>query len=63
MSENGTCCLCGATYKYGNNPAPLAVGVDKLCCNRCNWEKVLPARGVRAEISYDEFVTRCATLI
>ncbi len=63
MSENGTCCLCGATYEFGNDPSPLAGGADKFCCDRCNWEKVLPARGIRVDISYDEFVKRCAALI
>lgn len=37
------CCLCGKDFEgYGNNPEPLA---DKgSCCDRCNAEKVIPAR-------------------
>ena len=37
------CCLCGAEFEgRGNNPAPLKDGGE--CCDRCNAEKVLPAR-------------------
>lgn len=38
-----TCCLCGAELKgHGNNPVPLAA--EGKCCDKCNAEKVLPAR-------------------
>ena len=38
-----TCCLCGGEFDgYGNNPAPLKESGE--CCDRCNAEKVLPAR-------------------
>ena len=38
------CVLCGSTVaEFGNNPDPLA-SVDERCCNRCNAEKVVPAR-------------------
>ena len=37
-----TCCLCGRYFKgYGNNAWPVSNG---KCCNKCNEEKVLPAR-------------------
>lgn len=36
------CCLCFEKFVgYGNNPMPLAEG---LCCDKCNAEKVIPAR-------------------
>lgn len=38
------CCLCGKEFEgYGNNPDPLASS-KKVCCDKCNWEKVIPAR-------------------
>ena len=38
-----TCCLCGEEFDgYGNNPAPLKESGE--CCDRCNAEKVIPAR-------------------
>ena len=38
-----TCCICGEIHiGYGNNPAP--VKNDGVCCDRCNAEKVIPAR-------------------
>jgi len=40
--EEVTCVLCGERIVgYGNNAAPLASG---KCCDRCNGERVLPAR-------------------
>ena len=39
------CVLCGKPLgigHYGNNPAPLAR--EGVCCDKCNEEKVLPAR-------------------
>lgn len=38
-----TCEICGELqYGYGNNPQPV---VDHgLCCDKCNYEKVIPAR-------------------
>ena len=37
------CCLCDKTFEgYGNNPAP--VKNEGLCCNKCNWDIVIPAR-------------------
>ncbi len=38
-----TCCICGKEVEeYGNNPWP--VKEEGRCCNRCNLDKVLPAR-------------------
>ena len=38
-----TCCLCGGEFEgYGNDPAPLKESGE--CCDRCNAEKVIPAR-------------------
>ena len=39
-----SCCLCARPIpsgEHGNNARPLADGV---CCNACNYEKVLPER-------------------
>ena len=37
------CCICGETYEgYGNNPFP--VKDYGKCCDKCNLEKVIPAR-------------------
>ena len=37
-----TCCLCHKKYTgFGNNAQPLATG---LCCDACNFRRVLPAR-------------------
>jgi len=42
------CVLCGCELSgYGNNAEPLAEG---LCCNKCNSEKVIPAR-IKAELN------------
>jgi hypothetical protein len=36
------CCICGKRYiVYGNNAQPVKTG---RCCDKCNEEKVLPAR-------------------
>lgn len=41
--ENKKCCLCGNAYKgWGNNPYPLKQ--EGYCCDKCNNEKVIPAR-------------------
>jgi len=41
------CCICGAKMddKYGNNPWPIKVeSKEDRCCNKCNWNVVIPAR-------------------
>jgi hypothetical protein len=36
-------CLCDKVVnEFGNNAEPLIE--DGICCNKCNWEKVIPAR-------------------
>ena len=45
--ETGTCCLCGGEYtRWGNNPYPLCNKDDysSRCCDKCDTEKVIPAR-------------------
>ena len=45
-SKNPICCICGneCEDKFGNNPFPLVKEADAVCCNKCNLEKVIPAR-------------------
>lgn len=41
--DNKECCICGKSFiGWGNNPYPLKR--DGLCCDKCNNEKVIPAR-------------------
>lgn len=41
-TEDKICVICGATIeRYGNNADPIA---DGICCDKCNREKVIPAR-------------------
>jgi hypothetical protein len=41
--EKIKCCLCDKVVnEFGNNAEPLIE--DGICCNKCNWEKVIPAR-------------------
>jgi len=44
------CCLCGEklpkTHPGRNNPAPLKQ--EGECCDKCNYEKVIPERIRRA---------------
>lgn len=46
------CCLCGEIFMgYGNNPWPLESkvrGFDR-CCDKCNYERVIPARLLKLE--------------
>lgn len=42
-TEDEICCICGEPIQgYGNNPAPVCD--DGVCCDKCNIEKVIPAR-------------------
>lgn len=57
--EGYECVLCGENCmgwgdkkQYGNNPQPLAEG---QCCDRCNADKVIPARLTNVE---NEKITR-----
>ena len=39
------CCICGGTFEgYGNNPWPVVKDEDAECCDRCNANRVVPAR-------------------
>ena len=39
------CSLCGAPLDdFGHNPWPLALNEKERCCDKCNIEKVVPAR-------------------
>lgn len=41
--EIKTCCICGEKIEgWGNNPWPIKE--DGECCDKCNYEKVIPAR-------------------
>ena len=41
-TEKQVCVICGKEFVgWGNNALPVA---DGLCCNECNYEKVIPAR-------------------
>lgn len=43
MGDLQKCCICGKEFKgYGNNPEPYAI--EGRCCDKCNIEKVIPAR-------------------
>lgn len=36
------CCICKKPIEgYGNNAAPVK---DGRCCDKCNWDYVIPAR-------------------
>lgn len=50
VRKEGTCCLCGGRFEhYGNNPWPLADDEDDRCCDKCDAEKVIPARFLYAD--------------
>jgi hypothetical protein len=39
------CCLCGKEFTgWGNNPWPVDKDPSHKCCNKCDAEKVIPAR-------------------
>ena len=40
------CCICGAEFwdYTGCNPDPVIVDENAVCCHRCDWLFVLPAR-------------------
>lgn len=43
--KTNTCILCKQPYQgYGNNPEPIVLYNSGLCCDKCNLEKVIPAR-------------------
>jgi len=39
------CSICGGVIVgMGNNPAPVVNDPGARCCDRCNWETVVPER-------------------
>lgn len=44
MSKKKVCCICGKdiTGEFSNNPWPIKD--DGECCDKCNYEYVLPKR-------------------
>ena len=47
MKKKRYCVLCGCKMKpgeWGNNPEPIKPYSEGTCCDKCNMEKVLPAR-------------------
>ena len=42
------CCICGVKIdKFGNNPYPVVKDEKKVCCDKCNFAYVIPARIVK----------------
>ncbi len=49
------CCLCGQEFEgFGNNPWPLNNDENARCCDKCNAEKVIPARIMQAYSKKEE---------
>ena len=43
MKEKKTCCICGKKFTgCGNEPWPIKQ--SGKCCDKCNMNKVVPAR-------------------
>ena len=39
------CSICGKKFEgKGNNPYPVTKGEKDVCCDKCNVERVIPAR-------------------
>ena len=60
IPETGKCCFCGGEYTmYGNNPDPVCTDPKASCCDKCDWEIVLPALGLNTEgLTYEEMLAR-----
>jgi len=45
-NKNPKCCICGneCENEWGNNPAPLPVKKNDVCCDECNANIVVWAR-------------------
>ena len=68
MSKKETCVICGEKIEgWGNNPWPIKEHGE--CCDKCNNEKVIPARidqllhSQRQGLPYSGFVTIILVLI
>lgn len=49
------CCICGEKIVgYGNNPWPVNNDVRKRCCDKCDWDIVIPARLLRLRIEREK---------
>ena len=46
MSKTVRCCFCGKIVleERSNDTAPVDMNPRHRCCDRCNWETVIPAR-------------------
>lgn len=57
MAELGyECCICHQIFTdWGNDPWPVVLDDDAICCDACNATVVLPARirGLRKETEND----------
>ena len=43
--EERVCCICGKKFiGWGNNPWPVDMHPDHMCCDECNGAVVVPAR-------------------
>ena len=39
------CCICGKKVEgWGNSPWPVSTEKEARCCDKCNMDKVIPAR-------------------
>jgi len=59
MSKNSqskqTCVICGKEFEeWGNNPHPIYE--EGVCCDSCDYEKVIPARIEFVILSKNDFV-------
>lgn len=55
LTDSETCCICNKhIVGYGNNAEPVCSG---RCCDRCNIEKVIPARLEMLNNSEDDYET------
>ncbi len=45
MESKKVCVICGDEFEgFGNNPEPVVSADKGLCCDGCNFYKVIPAR-------------------
>lgn len=47
MRKVKRCCICGKPFRpgeWGNNPEPVKPYSEGTCCDKCNLDKVIPAR-------------------
>ena len=66
--KNHVCCFCGAELPYvdkngvrwGNNPDPACKIEYAECCDRCDWNIVIPSRSMEnpSQNSIDRLIER-----